>query len=123
MTEPDSRQIEDLVTGHAGTVFTSIVTWAETLSVLARCQREGRLLPADHRAQKKAFLADWNGIHVVEAIQPVLGPAEYLIEKHALRGFEAVQLCSALWVGRPGFASFDERLRRPARREGLEVVP
>jgi hypothetical protein len=40
-----------------------------------------------------------------------------------LRGSDAVQLCSALWIGRPLFASFDTRLRQAAEAEGLTALP
>ena len=62
-------------------------------------------------------------IHVVEVNREVLSPAEGFIEQHGLRGFDAVHLCCAIWIGKPVFACFDQRLREAARAEGLRVVP
>jgi hypothetical protein len=55
--------------------------------------------------------------------QRVLAPAEKLIETHGLRGFDAVHLCAALWIGKPLFACFDARLRAAAQSAGLTPVP
>jgi len=62
-------------------------------------------------------------LHAVNLSLPVLAPAKHLIELYGLRAYDAIQLCSALWLGRPTFACFDERLRRAAAAEGLAVVP
>ena len=123
VTETGSREIESLTERHASRVFTSLVTYAEVLSVLARSFREKRLSAAHFRAQKRRFLAHWDALHVVGPSQQLLAPAERLIERHGLRGFDAIQLCSALWIGNPLFACFDVRLRSAAVAEGLVAVP
>jgi uncharacterized protein len=123
ITEPRGSEMPGVIGGHRDAVFTSIVTYAETLSVLARSMRERRISPREYHVTKKAFLADWPAWHVIEVTQTVLAPAAGLIERHAIRGFDAVHLSSALWVGNPTFACFDARLRKAAVAEGLVVVP
>jgi predicted nucleic acid-binding protein len=93
------------------------------LSVLARCLRANRLSPAAYRLQKKAFLNDWGAMIVVELTPKVLADAARLIERYGLRGLDAIHLCSALWVGQPSFACFDDRLRSAAAAEGLSLAP
>lgn len=61
-------------------------------------------------------------MHVVELTRAVVAPSARLIARHGLRGYDAVQLCSALWTGRPWFSCFDLRLRVAARAEGLHTM-
>jgi len=60
---------------------------------------------------------------VVDLTAEVLSEAARLIERHGLRGLGAIPLCSALWIGQPSFACFDERLRDAAAAEGLRLAP
>ena len=123
ITEPENPGVESIVRGHEPWLFTSRVTYAETLATLARAAREDRISHQSYQRQKRAFLSDWNSLQIVALTPDVLSLAVRLIEKHALRGFDAVHLCSALWIGKPDFACFDARLRRAAAAEGLPVVP
>lgn len=123
VAEPGSEDARALVQAHRGRLFTSVVTWAEVQSALARCWREQRIPDAQYRLQQRGFAADWCMLHAVNLSLPVLAPAERLFKKHALRAYDAIHLCSALWIGRPVFACFDERLRRAAAAEGLSVAP
>ncbi|MBI4877101.1 MAG: type II toxin-antitoxin system VapC family toxin [Acidobacteria bacterium] len=121
--EAGTEEVRGLVDASRGLVFTSIVTCAEALAVLARCRKERRMADGAYRAAKRAFLADWPALHVVGLDERVLAPAERLIESHGLRGFDAVHLCAALWIGRPRFACFDARLRSAAESAGLTPAP
>jgi len=122
LAEPDSGTVGSLVRASSPWITTSRVTYAEVLSVLTRCRRDNRLSPAAYKLQKKAFLADWDDIHIIELTGTVLSGADGLIDRHALRGFDAIHLCSALWVGQPSFACFDDRLRIAAAAEGLSLA-
>ena len=121
--EPETPEVRRLVDASSGLVFTSIVTYAEMLAVLARCRKERRLAETAWHSAKRGFLADWRLLHVVGLDERVLAPAEKLIEAHGLRGFDAVHLCAALWIGSPLFACFDARLRAAAQSSGLTPVP
>jgi len=78
ITEPGGSQMPGVIREHRDAVFTSIVTYAETLSVLARSMRERRISPREYQVAKKAFLADWPAWHVIEVTQTVLAPAARL---------------------------------------------
>ena len=121
--EPEGLGIQAILKTNEPWLFTSIVTYAETLATRARSMREERIARQSYQRQKKAFLSDWNALHVVALTPAVLSSAEQLTDRHGLRGFDAIHLCSALWIGRPSFACFDERLRRAAAGEGLTVIP
>jgi predicted nucleic acid-binding protein len=121
--EPGSREVEALVKENQPWVFTSLVAFAETFSMLLQSLREGRITGPAYQRQKRAFLTDWDTWHVVGLSQPLLRPVERLIERYGLQGFDAIHLCTALSAGHPEFACFDARLRAAAGAEGLPVVP
>lgn len=123
IVEAESTQVRSIVERSQPWLYTSRVTYAEVLSLLARCAREGRISRRDFLRQKQTFLRDWNVFHVVELTAACLAPAERFIEQHALRGFDAIHLCAALYLGNPEFACFDSRLRKAAAAEGLAVIP
>ncbi len=123
VAEPGTEDARALVEAYRARLFASAVTWAEVQSALARCWRERRISHAQYQLQQRGFAADWSMLHAVNLSLPVLAPAEHLIELYALRAYDAIQLCSALWLGRPVFTCFDERLRRAAAAEGLPVAP
>lgn len=123
VTEAESAQMGSVVEPHQPWLYTSRVTYAEVLSLLARIYREGRMGRAAYQRQKLKFLREWSVFHAVELTQASLAPAERIIGRYALRGFDAIQLCSALSLGTPEFACFDSRLRLAAKAEGLAVVP
>jgi len=122
LVEPESPSVEKMFRDNSPWIATSRVTHAEIFSVLARCQRDRRITPASYKTQKKSFLSDWNTFHIVELTAAVLSDAGRQIERHALRGFDAIHLCSALWIGQPFFACFDDRLRNAAAAEGLRLA-
>lgn len=121
--EAESNVVAQTVQAYTPWLATSRVTYAEILSVLSRCLRNRRLSSAAYHLQKKAFLQDWSSIHIIELTAPVLSDAGRLIERHGLRGLDAIQLCTALWTGNVSFACFDDRLRSAAVSEGLQLIP
>jgi predicted nucleic acid-binding protein len=123
IAEADSIAVESLVKSYEPGLATSILTYAETLSTMARIFREKRISRRGYTTQKNSFLMNWDRLHVINVSLPMLGSAGRVIEKHRLKGADAVHLCSALHLGRPDFASFDQRLRAAAVAEGLQIVP
>ena len=123
LIEADGEGIASTVHANSEWLFTTVVTYAETVATLARALREKRIARANYNRQMRAFQSDWNAVHVIELTPAVLARAPELIERHRLRGFDAIHLCSALWIGAPDFACFDTRLRDAAAAEGLTVLP
>jgi predicted nucleic acid-binding protein len=97
--------VSKTVKGNGSRLATSRVSYAEVLSM------------------RVSFLDDWNAMIVVELTAEVLLEAGRVIETHGLRGLDAIHLCSALWIGQPAFACFDDRLRGAAAAEGLTLAP
>ncbi len=123
LIEAEGEGIASTVEADGHWLFTSIVTYAETVATLARALREKRVSRANYNRQMQVFQSDWDSMHVVKLTPAVLARARSLIERHRLRGFDAIHLCSALWIGSPDFACFDTRLRDAAAAEGLTVLP
>jgi predicted nucleic acid-binding protein len=118
--DPVVAQVE-----RAGAVATARVTYAEARAAFARKQREGGFDRRALRLVVERLDAEWAAFTVVDVSEPVIRGAGALAERHALRGYDAVQLAAALVLARHGsevaFACFDRRLRRAARREKLRA--
>ena len=64
---------------------------------------------------------------VVEVTNAVFSGLLPLVQRQALRGFDAIHLCSALWFQQQTkteilFVCADQRLAGAAEDEGLEVI-
>lgn len=120
--ESGSRDIESLVAG-AALVCTSVVTYPEARSALARLHRQGNLTAEEHALSRASLDGDWADYLAIEVTQDVWRAAGDLAEKHALRGFDSLHLASFLHVAAGGleepvrFSSFDSRLSGAARTE------
>lgn len=69
---------------------------------------------------------EWSAYHIVDVTESLVRHAGALAERHALRGYDAVQLASALALRDAGlssieFMSFDAHLVRAAAHERLAV--
>ena len=110
---------------HAEAVATALITYAEARAALARHRREGGITGADLRRAVRELDRDWRTYNVVDLSDALVHSAGALAERHALRGYDAVQLAAALElraIGSPvEFCAFDGRLNRAARRERLVV--
>lgn len=106
-----------------------IVWWGsavEVASSVARLRREGGLPPEGEERAFQALRALEGSWHEVQPTDVLRRRAERLLRVHPLRAGDALQLAAALaWAGDPpegAIATFDQRLARAARREGLAVM-
>ncbi len=84
--------------GEAEFVATSAVAYAEARSALARKRRDGAFSPEGHREAVTTLDEEWGTYEVLSATENVARAAGDLAERHALRGFDAIHLASALLV-------------------------
>ncbi len=108
-------------------VATSLIAYVETRSGLARARRGGRLGAGEHDASRRAFETDWATFAATDVTEPLVRLAGDLAEKHALRGFDAIHLASALTLQRElgeqiTFSASDDRLMSAAQAEGLTAA-
>jgi predicted nucleic acid-binding protein len=106
---------------------TSIITYVEARSALARRRQHGDLSVSDYRRATEGFEADWQRYVRTEVTEALLRDAAHLAELHRLRAYDAVHLAAAI-VFRDGvgdettFASWDDNLDRAAAREGFRLL-
>jgi len=123
----DEEGSEDaaLLWDGADSVLTSRVAHPEVRAALAAAER-GQRLDVEAHLQAKA---DWeefrHALRLVEVTAQLEGEAGDLAEQHALSGFDAIHLASALTIAAIPLvvATGDGRLHRAARATGLTTLP
>jgi predicted nucleic acid-binding protein len=76
-------------------------------------------------AAAKTFAGEWPAFGVVEVDQALVEDAAALAVKHELRSLDSLHLAAALLIADADlvFATWDRRLHRAARTEGLDLLP
>ncbi len=109
-------------------IATSIVTRAEVAAAFAKAARTGLLTQARARSAQRSFAEDWPDLIRVPVTEALVERAETLAWDHGLRGYDAVQLASALtWQEATGteilLATFDQQLWEAAPKAGVKAWP
>ena len=122
--EPGSDDVATLWDG-ADAVITSRVANPEVRAALAAARRDGRLDEDDHLVAKAAWEAFHQALRLVELTPQLEADAGDLAEEHALSGFDAIHLASALTLTELPLivATWDNRLLRAAQAAGLTSLP
>ena len=111
---------------RADAVATVRISYVEARAAFARHRRERIIARTTLRAMVRDLDRDWGAYNVVEVVEPLVRHAAALAERHALRGYDAVQLAAALTLRRVlrdvEFATFDEHLEAAAAHEKLSVT-
>lgn len=112
-------------------LFISLITGAEVVAAIARWQRTGLISTADATQVIQAFRWHFQFQYTVVAVtRDMVDRAMELAEHHALRGYDSVQLATALTLqgerAAVGFSplifiSADKDLNMVATQEGLAV--
>lgn len=121
--------ITDPIAGNE--LFISLITSAEVVAAIGRWQRTGLIATADATQVIQAFRWHFQFQYTVVAVtRDMVDRAMELAEHHALRGYDSVQLATALTlqgeraaVGLSPliFISADKDLNMAATQEGLAV--
>ncbi|TCO58621.1 type II toxin-antitoxin system VapC family toxin [Actinocrispum wychmicini] len=118
-----------------GVMVISQLSRVEVPSAIWKKHRRGQLSQQEAATLVGWFEADYHGTTgeeprfvVVPASTAVLEAATRIVRIHGLRGYDAVQLASAVLVAEADpesreFAVFDKQLRSAALAEGLALVP
>jgi uncharacterized protein len=127
VTERGSKAVVALMAA-ADVVATSLVSRAELAAALARAVRLGVLDQAGGRRAQRRFVREWPDIARVPVGEALVSRAEAVAWDYGLRGYDAVQLASALvWQDSIGqdvvLATFDHQLWAAAPRAGLQPWP
>jgi uncharacterized protein len=127
VAESGSQETAD-VCAKADIVATSLVSRAEVAAALAKAVRLGILEPDKGRKAQRAFTSQWPDFAKVPVTEALVARAEALAWDAALRGYDAVQLASALtWQESVGadvtLATFDRQLWDAGKQVGMHVWP
>lgn len=105
------------------TAASSIIAYAEARAGFARRLREGALTKKVYKTLLLSFERDWINYLQVRVSQDVVRLAGDLAEKHALRGFDAIHLSSAMFLVKSDlpvvFSCYDNRLQEASLLEKL----
>lgn len=125
IAEPGSEVVERLFIAGED-VVTAKIAYPEVYAALTRRHRNGDLSGRGYREACRQFERDWAGYVRVELYDEILTSARTLIQRHALRGDDAIHLASALSLGRSleqtTFVAADEGLLRVAKSERLQTL-
>ena len=127
LVERGSRETIDF-TAKSEMTATSIVSRAEVSAALAKAARTGLVTQDVARNAGRSFAGDWPDLVRVPITEALVERADTLAWEHGLRGYDAVQLASALsWQESVGeeiaLATFDQQLWEAAKRTGLNPWP
>ncbi len=127
VAEAGSADVNAL-TGRAAAVATALVTRAEVAAAFARAVRVGVLDDASGRRAQRRFSREWPDLVRIPVTEALVARAEAVAWAHGLRGYDALQLASALtWQDALGqeivLATFDRQLWEAAPQAGLRAWP
>ena len=127
VTEAGSADVVALTNGAAA-VATALVTRVEVAAVFARAVRVGVLDDVSGRRAQRRFSREWPDFMRIPVTETLIALAETLAWAHGLRGYDAVQLASALnWQDALGqeivLATFDRQLWEAASHAGVRAWP
>ena len=125
--ERGSRETLDFA-ASAEVVATSLISRAEVAAALAKAVRAKLLAEDEARQAQRAFAAQWPDIARIPVTEALVSRGEVLAWEYALRGYDAVQLASAVLFQESlgtavRLATFDKQLWDAARRAGFEPWP
>ena len=127
VAERGSRETLEF-TARADVVATSLISRAEVAAALAKAVRAKILENDEAREAQRAFAAQWPDIARVPLTEALVSRAQSLAWEYGLRGYDAVQLASAVMLQESvgtavRLATFDQQLWDAARQAGLEPWP
>lgn len=122
--EPESGAVQALVGSAQVTAVSVVPLWRHELPSRASAGNEPSIRKTIRRIVRE-FDDDWDHYFVVDVTEPLVKRAAQLADKHGLRGYDAIQLYSAIVLHEQSgeavsFCCFGGRLLRASRREGLK---
>jgi predicted nucleic acid-binding protein len=113
---------------QAAVTGTALVSRAEVAAALGKAVRVNALTQEEALAALQVFRNDWADLVRIQLTEMVIARADMLAWDHGLRGYDAVQLASALaWQDALGetvtLATFDRHLWAVAQSAGLAGYP
>jgi predicted nucleic acid-binding protein len=125
--ERGSKEVGQLISTADG-LGTSVIVFVEMAAAMARAARIGAFPQEEAQAAWKDFESDWPALTRLKVSPQVTEQGAAVAWKYGLRGYDAVQLASALvWrdtlESAITLATLDRELWQAGREAGLEVWP
>jgi len=127
VNEPGSDVVREVTVG--ADLHTSHITIVEFVAAVCRHGRTGSLSNVQVAAALRLFRGETDDLYdLVNVTRAVVDLAASLAERHVLRGYDAVQVASALSLARAvapervTLLSADRRMCEIARVEGMDVI-
>lgn len=111
---------------ESSALYTSWLTFPETLSALAGARRDGRLSDTGLQGSLQLFQIIWTEFQLIDFTEEIAERAGDLALSYPLSGADAVQIASALAIVDDAsltFATWDRRQADAAYALGLTVQP
>jgi predicted nucleic acid-binding protein len=111
----------------AESVATAKLAYAEVYAALMRRRREGHVSAGQYALAYHQFEGEWPTYVRIDLRDDILLAARMLIQRHPLKGSDAIHLASALDLKTTSgaeivFAAADRQLLRAARGEHLQTL-
>ncbi|MGC1207826.1 MAG: type II toxin-antitoxin system VapC family toxin [Ornithinimicrobium sp.] len=112
----------ELIWQSADSVASVSLIVVEARAALAAAARGKRLSAAQLHVAQTELAAFVDCLNLVEVTEELIESAARLAEAESLRGYDAVHLAAALFVGAAVFTSADRALCKAAERQGLHIA-
>lgn len=123
--ETGSSFVERLF-GEKALFFSATLTYAEIYSTIYRIQRDLLLSKNETERIRQDFEKDWLNFNLIDFNKETRAKIVELMKMHPLRGADAVQLASAVFLGSTGisfqFVASDKKLLTAAKDYGFKVI-
>lgn len=125
LLEEDGSRLADEVWARSSQCVASRLVYAEARAALAAAHRGGRI---DHNSLRTAvgnLEAACDAMLLIGVDWPLARHAGELAEQHALRGYDAVHLATAMATDAPDLAlvTWDHDLASAALELGITIIP
>lgn len=122
IVDEEGSERAELIWQTADSVASASLIVVEARAALAAAAR-GKRLSADQLQVAKTELAAFvDDLHLVVVNEKLIESAAQLAETESLRGYDAVHLAAALFVGATVLTSADRALCEAAERQGLHIA-
>jgi predicted nucleic acid-binding protein len=112
----------ELIWQSADSVASVSLVVVEARAALAAAARGNRLSADQLHVAKTESAAFVDDLHLVEVAEELIDNAAQLAETESLRGYDAVHLAAALFVGAEVLTSADRTLCEAAERQGIHIA-
>lgn len=107
---------------QASELTLSVIAIPELISAFSRLRRERKLSPNQYQRLKSELTADIADALICDTTPQVIGHSIQALEKHPLRGMDAIHIGAAVVSEAEVFVSADGKQCAAARALGLKVV-